>query len=151
MSASNICTNADSATGRRPGIVVDSSGCYPAAGLCAYAYAFLCSTSLSGDNRNLPAGRKPPRVNKALMSLFLDPREVAVWWATGLSQNHNHAIATGAESRSRLHKFLFHIYSNSVLLSTSPSSLIVAWKTLSASYMPWPFHSLSRPSLIKNL
>jgi hypothetical protein len=43
------------------------SGFYPVGqttGVCEYAYAFLCSTTLSGDNRNLPAGRKPGRVNK---------------------------------------------------------------------------------------
>jgi hypothetical protein len=34
-------------------------------GLCEYAYAFLCSSTLFGDNRNLPAGRKPERVNEA--------------------------------------------------------------------------------------
>jgi hypothetical protein len=34
-------------------------------GLCEYANAFLCSTALSGDNRNLPEGRKPERVNEA--------------------------------------------------------------------------------------
>jgi len=85
------------------------------------------------------------------MSLFLAPHEAAVWWARGLSQNHNHTIATGAESRSRLHKLPFHIFSNSVLLSTSPSPLILARKTLPASCMSWPFLSLSRHSLIKNL
>jgi hypothetical protein len=44
------------------------SGILPAGqttGLCEYAYAFLGSTILSGDNRNLPAGRKPGRVNEA--------------------------------------------------------------------------------------
>jgi hypothetical protein len=42
-------------------------GFYPAGqttGLCEYAYAFLCSTALSGDNRKLPAGLKPGRVNE---------------------------------------------------------------------------------------
>jgi hypothetical protein len=34
-------------------------------GLCEYAYAFLCFTTLSGDKRNLPAGRKLERVNEA--------------------------------------------------------------------------------------
>jgi hypothetical protein len=33
-------------------------------GLCEYTYAFLCSTALSSDNWNLPAGRKPGRVNE---------------------------------------------------------------------------------------
>jgi hypothetical protein len=33
-------------------------------GLCEYAYAFLCSTTLSGDNRNLLARRKLGRVNE---------------------------------------------------------------------------------------
>jgi hypothetical protein len=33
-------------------------------GLCEYAYAFLCSTTLTGDNRNLLAGRKPERVKE---------------------------------------------------------------------------------------
>jgi len=61
-----------------------------------------------------------------------------------------HTIATGAESRSRPHKLLFHNYSNSVLLSSSPSSLILARKTLPESCMSWPFHSFSRHSLIKN-
>jgi hypothetical protein len=45
------------------------SGFYPAGQttcLCEYTYAFLCATILSGDNRNLPAGRKPERVNEAL-------------------------------------------------------------------------------------
>jgi hypothetical protein len=40
---------------------------YPASlttGLCEYAYAFLCSTALSSDKRNLTAGRKPRSVNK---------------------------------------------------------------------------------------
>jgi hypothetical protein len=32
VSISNTCTTVDLATGRRPGLVVDSSGCYPAAG-----------------------------------------------------------------------------------------------------------------------
>jgi hypothetical protein len=49
---SNTCTTADSATGRRLGIAMGSSGCYPAAGRpagyttgsCEYADAFLCST-----------------------------------------------------------------------------------------------------------
>jgi hypothetical protein len=89
--------------------------------------------------------------NDVLMSLFLAPREAAVRWATGLSQNHNHTIATGAVSRSRPHKLLFHIHSNSVLLSTSPSPLILAGKPLPGSCMSWPFHSLSHHSLIKNL
>jgi hypothetical protein len=43
------------------------SGFHPAdqtTGLCEYAYVFLCSTTLSGDNRNLSAGRKPERVNE---------------------------------------------------------------------------------------
>lgn len=80
------------------------------------------------------------------MSLFLAPREAAVWWATGLSQNHNHTVATGAESTTRLHKLLFHNYSNSVLLSTSRSPSILERKILPASCMSWPFHSL-----IKNL
>jgi hypothetical protein len=31
-------------------------------GLCEYAYAVRCSTALSGDNRNMPAGRKPEGV-----------------------------------------------------------------------------------------
>jgi hypothetical protein len=32
VSISNTCTTVNSGTGRRPGIVMDSSGCYPAAG-----------------------------------------------------------------------------------------------------------------------
>jgi hypothetical protein len=35
-------------------------------GSCEYACTFLCSTTLSGDNRNLPTGRKPKRVKEAL-------------------------------------------------------------------------------------
>jgi hypothetical protein len=56
--------------GRRPvaeSRVVHTLRVYPAGqttGLCQYAYAFLSSTTLSGDNRNLPAGRKPGRVNQ---------------------------------------------------------------------------------------
>jgi hypothetical protein len=38
-------------------------------GSCEYAYTFLCSNTLSGDNRNPPAGRKPKRVNEALRSV----------------------------------------------------------------------------------
>jgi hypothetical protein len=33
-------------------------------GLCEYTYASLCSTALSGDNWNLPAGRKLECVNE---------------------------------------------------------------------------------------
>jgi hypothetical protein len=47
------------------------SGFFPAgqrAGLCENAHSFLCSTTLSGGNRNLPAGRKPERVNEAFKS-----------------------------------------------------------------------------------
>jgi hypothetical protein len=33
-------------------------------GLCEYAYGFLCSTALSSDNWNLPAGQKPGHVNE---------------------------------------------------------------------------------------
>ena len=68
VSVSNTCITADSATGRRPGTVVESSGCYQAGqriGLCEWAYAFLCSTTVFGDNQNIPAGRKPERVNEA--------------------------------------------------------------------------------------
>ena len=53
-----------SAASRQP------AGMFPAGqttGLCEYAYAFLYSTTLSGDKRNLPAGRKPERVNEALL------------------------------------------------------------------------------------
>jgi hypothetical protein len=45
------------------------SGFFPAGrttGSSEYAYAFLSPTTLSGDNRNLPAGRKPERVKEAL-------------------------------------------------------------------------------------
>jgi hypothetical protein len=35
-------------------------------GLREYAYAFLCSTTLSIENWNLLAGRKPEHVNEAL-------------------------------------------------------------------------------------
>jgi len=35
-----------------------------------YAFAFLCSTNLSGYNRDLPAGRQPERVNEALVLIF---------------------------------------------------------------------------------
>jgi hypothetical protein len=44
-------------------------GFYPTGqttGLCEYAYGFLCSITLSGDNRNLTVGRNPGRVNGAL-------------------------------------------------------------------------------------
>jgi hypothetical protein len=44
------------------------SGYFPAGqmtGLCEYAYAFLCSTTLSADNWNLPDVQKPGRVNEA--------------------------------------------------------------------------------------
>jgi hypothetical protein len=44
------------------------SGFFPAGQmtvLCEYAYVVLCSIALYGDNRNLPAGRKPERVNEA--------------------------------------------------------------------------------------
>ena len=73
MSISNTCTTVDSVSGRRPGIVLDTSGCHPAAGQPndwsrEWAYAFLCSTAVSGDNRNLPAGRKPERVKRGLRS-----------------------------------------------------------------------------------
>jgi len=54
--------NVDSSTGRQP------AGTFPAVqttGLCEYAYAFLYFTTLSGDSRDLPAGRKPERVNEA--------------------------------------------------------------------------------------
>jgi hypothetical protein len=43
------------------------SGFYPAGQttrLCEYAYAFLCSTTLSGDIQNLPARRKLGCVNE---------------------------------------------------------------------------------------
>ena len=67
VSISNTCTPADSATGRRSSILVDSSSCYPATGLVKFpagqtirlyewAYVFLCSTNLSGVNRK-HAGR----------------------------------------------------------------------------------------------
>jgi len=52
-----------------PGATRQPAGKFPAGqttGLCEHAYAFLCSTTLSGDKRNLPAGRKPERVNEAL-------------------------------------------------------------------------------------
>jgi hypothetical protein len=51
-------------------LVIDTfthSGFYPAGqatGLCEYDHAFLCTTALSSDNRNLPADRKPGRVNE---------------------------------------------------------------------------------------
>ena len=64
MSISNTCNSVDSTTGRRPGIVVDRSGCCPAADLREYAYAFLRSITLSGCTRNLPAGRQPEHVNE---------------------------------------------------------------------------------------
>jgi len=41
-------------------------------GLCEYAYAFLCSTTLSGDKRNQPAGRKPEHVNEALLDFITE-------------------------------------------------------------------------------
>jgi hypothetical protein len=44
------------------------SSFYPAGqttGLYECAYAFLCSTTLSSVNHNLPAGQKPGRVNEA--------------------------------------------------------------------------------------
>jgi hypothetical protein len=42
-----------------PGATRQPAGKFPAGQteeLCEYAYAFLCSTALSGDKRNLPAG-----------------------------------------------------------------------------------------------
>jgi hypothetical protein len=51
-------------------------GFYPAGqmtGLCEYAYAFLCSTTLSNDNRNLPAGRKLERVNEVASCALARP------------------------------------------------------------------------------
>jgi hypothetical protein len=59
-----------------PGAIRQPGGKFPAGqtnGSCEYAYAFLCSTTLSGDKRNLPAERKPERVNLALAE-----------WSTGL-------------------------------------------------------------------
>jgi hypothetical protein len=57
-------------------------------------------------------------------------------------QNHNHTPATGpTESRSRLHELLFHIRSNFVVLSTSPSLLAFVRKTLLTSCMSCPLHS----------
>jgi hypothetical protein len=44
-----------------PGATRLPAGKFPAdqmTGLCEYAYAFLCSTALSGDKRDLPAGRE---------------------------------------------------------------------------------------------
>jgi len=54
-----------------PGGTRQSAGKFPAGqttGLCEYAYAFLCSTTFSGDNRNLPAGRKRERVNETFVT-----------------------------------------------------------------------------------
>ena len=51
-----------------PGANRQPCGKFPAGqttGSCEYANAFLCSTILSGDKRNLPAERKPERVNEA--------------------------------------------------------------------------------------
>jgi hypothetical protein len=51
-----------------PGATRQLAGKFPASqttGLCEHAYAFLCSTTLSGDKRNLPAGQKPERMNEA--------------------------------------------------------------------------------------
>jgi hypothetical protein len=41
--------------------------------LCEYAYAFLCSTTLSGNKRNLSAGRKPGRVNEVPICALTRP------------------------------------------------------------------------------
>jgi len=56
-----------------PGATRQPCGKLPAGqttGSCEYAYAFLCSTTLSGDKRNLPAERKRERVNEALTLSF---------------------------------------------------------------------------------
>jgi len=42
-------------------------------GSCEYAYAFLSSTTLSGDKRNLPAERKPQRVNETYTVMLQIP------------------------------------------------------------------------------
>ena len=80
VSISKACTTAESSTGRRPDVAVDRSGAtrqpcgkFPAGQTtvsCDYAYAFLCSTTLSGEKRNLPAERKPEHVNEALLPIY---------------------------------------------------------------------------------
>jgi len=89
--------------------------------------------------------------NDVLMSLFLAPREAAVWWAKGLSQNHI--------IQSRLAKNLDPVFTDSyftsILILSSYLRHRLLWHLQGKLYLHparlGRFHSLSRHSLIKNL